>query len=159
MTPVRHTGVAAGGAGPRPAVVSTDPGPLLRVVRRQELAFAVVGLVNTLMGTGLTVIWLALLGAAVPPSAGVAAAYVSGIGIAFFLHRRLVFRVRGRVFRDFTGFAAVNCGGLFANALLLELAVTVLGFPRAPAAVVTMGTVAAGSYVGHRYVSFRRPVV
>lgn len=159
VTPACRTGVAAGGTAPRPAVEPAGPGPLLRVVRRPELAFAVVGAVNTLMGMGLTVAWLALLDDAAPPSAGVAAAYGTGIGIAFFLHRHLVFRVRGRVFRDFAGFAAVNCGGLLANALLLELAVTVLGFPRAPAAVVIMGAVAVGSYFGHRYVSFRRPVV
>ena len=134
------------------------PGPLLRLVRRQELAFAVVGAVNTAMGIGLTIGWLWVLGDAVPPSVAVAAAYATGVGIAFVLHRRLVFRVRGRVLRDFAGFLAVNSGGLVANALLLELAVTVLGFPRTPAAVVVMGTVAVGSYFGHRYISFRRPV-
>ncbi|WP_327147425.1 GtrA family protein [Nocardia sp. NBC_01329] len=135
-----------------------DPGPLLRLVRRQELAFAVVGAVNTAMGIGLTVGWMWVLGVSVPPSVAVAAAYTTGVGIAFVLHRRLVFRVRGRVLRDFVGFLAVNSGGLVANALLLELAVTVLGFPRAPAAVVVMGAVAVGSYFGHRYISFRRPV-
>lgn len=135
-----------------------DPGPLLRLMRRRELAFAVVGAVNTAMGIGLTVGWLWLLGTAVPPSVAVAAAYATGVGIAFALHRNLVFRVRGRVLRDFVAFVAVNSGGLVANALLLELAVTVLGSPRAPAAVVVMGTVAVGSYFGHRSISFRRPV-
>ncbi|MGW5383885.1 GtrA family protein [Nocardia sp. NPDC003963] len=146
--------VTACGAAPELA----DPGPLLRLVRRRELAFAVVGAVNTAMGIGLTVGWLWILGTTVPPSVAVAAAYATGVGIAFVLHRRLVFRVRGRLFRDFAGFLAVNSGGLVANALLLELAVTVLGFPRAPAAVVVMGAVAVGSYFGHRYISFRRPV-
>lgn len=137
---------------------TADPGPLLRLVRRQEIAFAVVGAVNTAMGIGLTVGWLWLLGTAVPPSVAVAAAYATGVGIAFVAHRNLVFRVRGRVLRDFAAFVAVNSGGLVAGALLLELAVTVLGFPRAPAAVVVMGTVAIGNYFGHRFISFRRPV-
>ncbi|NKY60953.1 GtrA family protein [Nocardia flavorosea] len=118
-----------------------------------------VGVVNTAMGIGLTVAWLALLGDSVPPSVGVVAAYVTGIGVAFVLHRRLVFRVRGRVLRDFLGFAAVNCGGLVANAVLLEVAVSLFGFPRALSAVVVMGTVAAGSFFGHQYISFRRPAV
>ena len=155
--------LAPGGSVPDAPVAgdadSNDPGPLLRLVRRQELAFAVVGVVNTGLGIGMTVVWLAVLGPGVPPSAGVAAAYATVIGIAFVLHRRLVFRVRGRVFRDFAGFVAVHCGGLVANAALLEIAATVLGFPRAPAAVVVMGAVAAGSYFGHRYISFRRPEV
>ncbi|MGI5220035.1 GtrA family protein [Nocardia sp. CA-290969] len=134
-------------------------GFLLRLVRRQEAAFAIVGAVNTVMGIGLTVAWLTVLGDSVPPSAGVAAAYLTGIGIAFVLHRRLVFRVRGRIVRDFLGFAAVNCGGLIANALLLEVAVSLFGFPRAPSAVMVMGAVAAGTFFGHRYISFRRPAV
>ncbi|WP_245671002.1 GtrA family protein [Nocardia flavorosea] len=135
------------------------PGGLLRLLRRREIAFAMVGVVNTAMGIGLTVAWLALLGDSVPPSVGVVAAYVTGIGVAFVLHRRLVFRVRGRVLRDFLGFAAVNCGGLVANAVLLEVAVSLFGFPRALSAVVVMGTVAAGSFFGHQYISFRRPAV
>lgn len=135
------------------------PVALLRLVRRREIAFAIVGGVNTAMGIGLTVAWLALLGDSVPPSVGVVAAYVTGIGVAFVLHRRLVFRVHGRVLRDFLGFAAVNCGGLVVNAVLLEVAVSLFGFPRALSAVVVMGVVAAGTFFGHQYISFRRPAV
>ncbi|WP_063061248.1 GtrA family protein [Nocardia sienata] len=141
-----------------PLAEPADPGPLLRLVRRRELAFAVVGAGNTAMGIGLTVGWLWVLGTTVPPSVAVGAAYATGVGIAFALQRNLVFRVRGRVLRDFAAFVAVNSGGLVANAVLLELAVTVLGFPRAPATVGVMGTVAVGSYFGHRSISFRRPV-
>ncbi|MBF6351580.1 GtrA family protein [Nocardia flavorosea] len=118
-----------------------------------------VGVVNTAMGIALTVAWLALLGDSVPPSVGVVAAYVTGIGVAFVLHRRLVFRVHGQVLRDFLGFAVVNCGGLAANAVLLEVAVSLFGFPPAPSAVVVMGAVAAGTFLGHQYISFRRPAV
>lgn len=141
-----------------PAAHRTGPGPLLRLVRRRELAFAAVGGVNTVMGIGLTVAWLTVLGDFVPPSVGVAAAYATGIPIAFVLHRTLVFRVRGRIFRDFLAFALVNCGGLVLNAVFLEAAVTVLGFPRTSAAVVVMGAVAVATFFGHRYISFRRPV-
>ncbi|WP_280437728.1 GtrA family protein [Nocardia carnea] len=130
---------------------------LHRVVARREIAFAIVGIANTAMGIGLTVAWLALLGDSVPPSVGVVVAYLTGIGVAFVLHRRLVFRVQGRILRDFLGFAAVNCVGLAANALLLEVAVSLLGFPRALSAVVVMGAVAAGTFFGHQYISFRRP--
>lgn len=147
---------------PRGAAAPGSGGPAASIRRlwgRQEIAFAIVGIANTAMGIGLTVAWLALLGDSVPPSVGVVAAYVSGIGIAFFLHRRLVFRVHGRIVRDFVGFAVVNCGGLAANALLLEVAVSLLGCPRALSAVVVMGAVAAGTFFGHRYISFRRPAV
>ncbi|MFI1461859.1 GtrA family protein [Nocardia carnea] len=158
---VRRSGVPAAllsgtGAG---RIRGDGRGALLRLVRRREIAFAMVGVVNTVMGIGLTVAWLAVLGESVPPSVGVVAAYCTGIGVAFVLHRRLVFRVRGRVLRDFLGFAAVNCGGLVANAVLLEVAVNLFGFPRALSAVVVMGAVAAGTFFGHQYISFRRPAV
>ncbi|BDT86584.1 GtrA family protein [Nocardia cyriacigeorgica] len=135
-----------------------DPGPLLRLVRRQELAFAVVGGFNTLLGIVLTVAWLTILGDGVPPSVAVVAAYCVSVVVAFVLHRTLVFRVRGHLLRDFLAFVAVNSGGLLMNVVLLELAVTVLGFPEKPAAVVVMGFVAVVSFFGHRHISFRRRV-
>jgi putative flippase GtrA len=138
------------------ATGTEDPGPLLRLVRRQELAFAVVGGFNTALGMALTVAWLSVLGPDVPPSVAVVAAYGISIVIAFVLHRTLVFRVRGHVMRDFLRFVAVNSGGLLLNIVLLELAVSVLGFPDKPSAVVVMGLVAVASFFGHRYISFRR---
>nr|WP_306307541.1 GtrA family protein [Nocardia tenerifensis] len=138
------------------AVAEAKPGPLLRLVRRQEVAFAAVGGFNTALGIGLTVVWLAVLGDNVPPSVAVAAAYAVSIVIAFVLHRTLVFRVRGHLVRDFLRFVAVNSGGLLLNMALLELAVSVWHFPDKPAAVVVMGLVAVASYFGHRHISFRR---
>ncbi|MEV6432294.1 GtrA family protein [Nocardia sp. NPDC051463] len=152
--------MSAGEAGAHAGATGTeDPGPLLRLVRRQELAFAVVGGFNTALGMTLTVAWLAVLGPDVPPSVAVVAAYGISIVIAFVLHRTLVFRVRGHVVRDFLRFVAVNSGGLLLNIVLLELAVSVLGFPDKPAAVVVMGIVAIASFFGHRYISFRREPV
>ncbi|MFI9511125.1 GtrA family protein [Nocardia sp. NPDC052566] len=145
--PVESTSVAAG---------QQDPGPLLRLVRRQELAFAVVGGLNTLLGMALTVGWLTVLGDRVSPAVAVVAAYCVSIPIAFVLHRTLVFRVRGHVLRDFLGFVAVNSVGLLLNSVLLELAVKVGHFPDKPATVVVMGLVAIASFFGHRHISFRR---
>jgi putative flippase GtrA len=147
---VGEPGVHAGATG------TEDPGPLLRLVRRQELAFAVVGGFNTALGMALTVAWLSVLGPNVPPSVAVVAAYGISIVIAFVLHRTLVFRVRGHVMRDFLRFVAVNSGGLLLNIVLLELAVSVLGCPAKLSAVVVMGLVAIVSFFGHRYISFRR---
>ncbi len=139
-----------------PPAESENPGPLLRIVKRQELAFAVVGAVNTALGMGLTVMWLAILGASVPPAVAVVLAYAISIVIAFLLHRTLVFRVRGHAVRDFVRFVGVNSGGLLMNMALLSLAVSVLHLPSKPSAVVVMGLVAVASYFGHRYISFRR---
>ncbi|GAA5076247.1 GtrA family protein [Nocardia iowensis] len=158
--PAAGAGEQAGDASdPAHALGPTEqakPGPLLRLVRRQEVAFAAVGGFNTAMGIGMTVVWLAVLGDNVPPSVAVAAAYGVSIVVAFVLHRTLVFRVRGHLLRDFLRFVAVNSGGLLLNMALLELAVSVWHFPDKPAAVVVMGLVAVASYFGHRHISFRR---
>ncbi|MFE9582999.1 GtrA family protein [Nocardia sp. NPDC006044] len=138
------------------ATEPAKPGPLLRLVQRQEVAFAAVGGFNTALGIGLTIVWLAVLGDNVPPSVAVAAAYAVSIVVAFVLHRTLVFRVRGHLVRDFVRFVAVNSGGLLLNMALLELAVSVWHFPDKPAAVVVMALVAVASYFGHRHISFRR---
>ncbi|WP_410876586.1 GtrA family protein [Nocardia sp. A7] len=137
-------------------VADAPTGLLLRVVRRQELAFALIGGFNTVLGIVLTVAWMAILGDSVPPAVAVALAYSIGVVSAFVLHRTLVFRVRGHVLRDFFGFVVVNSGGLVLNMALLSLAVSVFGLPRMPSAVVVLGLVAVGSYFGHRHISFRR---
>ncbi|MEU4711387.1 GtrA family protein [Nocardia salmonicida] len=139
-----------------PEVADAPTGLLLRVVRRQELAFALIGGFNTVLGIVLTVAWMAVLGDSVPPAVAVALAYSIGLVSAFVLHRTLVFRVRGHVLRDFLGFVVVNSGGLVLNMALLSLAVSVFGLPRMPSAVVVLGLVAVGSYFGHRHISFRR---
>ncbi len=141
-------------AAPVGGVLET-PGPLLRIVKRQELAFAIVGGFNTLLGMALAVFWLGVLGDGRPGLAVVSAYAVSTL-VAFVLHRTLVFRVRGRLLRDFVAFCGVNVGGLVLNVVLVELAVTGLGFPAAPASVIVMGLVAVLSFFGHRYISFRR---
>ncbi|WP_198347792.1 GtrA family protein [Nocardia terrae] len=136
-------------------------GPLLRLVRRQEVAFALVGAFNTLMGMVLTIVWLTVLGDAVSKDVAaalsVALAYAVGMVIAFVLHRTLVFRVRGHVLRDFVAFVGVNLVGMVLNMVLLQLAVSLLHAPAKPAAVIVMGLVAVASFFGHRHISFRRP--
>jgi uncharacterized protein YbaR (Trm112 family)/putative flippase GtrA len=139
-----------------PGAVAADPGPKLLMARRQEIAFAMVGVVNTALGIVLTVTWLAVLGHRVPAAVAPAAAYSISVVVAFVLHRTLVFRVRGHLVRDFLAFIAVNSGGLLLNMVLLQLAVSVLHLPSIPSAVVVMALVAAASFFGHRHISFRR---
>ena len=144
-------------AAATPGSVPTEPpGLLLRIVRRQEIAFAMVGGFNTLLGMVLTVAWLKILGAGWPPAAAVALAYCVSIVVAFILHRTLVFRVRGHIVRDFVRFIGVNSGGLVLNMLLLQLAVGVLDLPETPSTIMVMGLVAIVSFFGHRHISFRR---
>ncbi|MFE7745751.1 GtrA family protein [Nocardia sp. NPDC057455] len=141
---------------PRAAELPADPGPLLRLVRRQEIAFAIVGMVNTGLGMALTVMWLAVLGNRTPAALAPALAYSISVVVAFVLHRTLVFRVRGRLMRDFAAFVAVNSGGLVLNMVLLQLGVSLLHLPSIPSAIAVMALVAGASFFGHRHISFRR---
>ncbi|WP_324194212.1 GtrA family protein [Nocardia blacklockiae] len=138
-------------AGNEPA-----PGLLLRLIRRQEIAFALVGAGNTVLGMVMTVLWLKVLPDSWPPASAVVLAYCVSIVFAFVAHRTLVFRVRGQVLRDFARFVLVNSGGLLLNALGVQLAVGVAHLPETPATVVVMGLVAVATFFGHRYFSFRR---
>lgn len=157
MEPLSAFATNAGpGGNPDRKDIAADPGPLLRLVRRQEIAFAVVGMVNTGLGMALTVMWLVLLGNRVPAAVAPAAAYGVSVIVAFVLHRTLVFRVRGRLVRDFVAFVAVNSGGLLMNMVLLQMGVSVLHLPSIPSAIGVMALVAVASFFGHRHISFRR---
>ncbi|AYF76180.1 GtrA family protein [Nocardia yunnanensis] len=155
MTEARHS---LSGVEPDAGVPA---GPLLRLVRRQEVAFALVGGFNTLMGMVLTIVWLSILDGVVSKDVAaalsVALAYAVGMVVAFVLHRTLVFRVRGHILRDFVAFVGVNAVGMALNMVLLQLAVSLLHAPAKPAAVIVMGLVAVASFFGHRHISFRRP--
>ncbi|WP_227982842.1 GtrA family protein [Nocardia spumae] len=152
--------MTTGAGDPAPARTAGEtappPGLLLRVIRRQEIAFAAVGAANTLLGMVATIVWLQVLPDNWPPAAAVALAYCVSIAFAFFAHRTLVFRVRGHLVADFLRFVAVNSGGLVLNMVGVQVAVGVLGLPETPATVVVMGLVAVASYFGHRHISFRR---
>ncbi len=139
-----------------PPAEELRPGLLLRIIRRQEIAFAAVGAANTLLGMVTTILWLKVLPDGWPPAVAVALAYCVSIVFAFFAHRNLVFRVRGHLLGDFLRFVAVNSGGLVLNMAGVQLAVGVFEFPETPATVVVMGVVAIATYFGHRYISFRR---
>ncbi|UPU45331.1 MULTISPECIES: GtrA family protein [Rhodococcus] len=133
-----------------------NPGPLLRVVKHQPIAFAIVGVANTTIGYVLFVVWSLILDNKDLYQVAVIGAYSISVLIAFVLHRTLVFRVRGHVARDLGAFIVVNSGGLVLNLILGTIAVSILHAPPLPAQAVVMLIVAAVSFFGHRYFSFRR---
>ncbi|QIS19313.1 GtrA family protein [Nocardia terpenica] len=155
MNAGRGPDAVPGAAVADPAAEPT-PGPLLRLLRRREVAFAAVGGANTLLGMGLTVFWLKVLPESWPPALAVVLAYCVSIAFAFIAHRTLVFRVRGHLLRDFARFVLVNSGGLLLNATGVQLTVGTLHLPKTPATIAVMALVAIASYFGHRHFSFRR---
>jgi len=146
-------------ASPDADVPKERRGLLLRVVTDQRVAFAMVGGVNTLLGIAWFALFQTLLGSRLGPygyMVSLVCGYSTSILCAFFLHRYLVFRVRGHFWLDLGRFTLVNCAGLGANAVLLPAVVeTTHWHPIIAQAVVAIG-VAVISYAGHKYFSFRR---
>ena len=142
-----------------PAPTTTPPPPpglLLRLVRDLRVAFLLVGGVNTLVGLGWFVLFHRWAGPLVGYMGTLALAHVCAVLCAFVLHRRLVFRVHGHVWRDLGRFELVNLGALAANAVLLPFFVEVVGLQVVLAQVLATVISVVTTYVGHRAFSFRR---
>jgi putative flippase GtrA len=139
-----------------PAGMSGEPGPLLRIVRDQRVAFVLVGTVNTVVGFG----WFALaeltIGRWLGYLVSLGIAHILSVLCAFVLYRNFVFRVRGHVMRDLARFELVYLVAISVNFVALPLLVELAGLPPllAQALIVTVTTLI--SFFGHRYFSFRR---
>jgi len=140
-----------------------EPGPLLRLVRNQRIAFLLVGGFNTAVGFSLFVFFDFTVGRWVDENinriAGslvtLACAHVVAVLIAFVMYRRFVFRVRGHIGRDLLRFQAVYLVSTGINAIVLPILVQ-LGVDRILAQLMILVVTVLVSYFGHKYFSFRR---
>jgi putative flippase GtrA len=134
---------------------SGPPGPLMKVVKDQRVAFLLVGGANTAFSTGLFIV-LALAFPQAPSFVLLTASWTVSLVAVFFVYRKLVFRVKGHVWLDLGRFALVNLTSLLINVSLLSLFADILGFPRIPTQLVITLLSVVISYFGHRHFSFRR---
>lgn len=95
------------------------------------------------------------LSAGLPYMLAISAAQVVTIACAFPAYRILIFRSTGRVLGDFVRFLSVWSGGMVAGFVGTPLLVEVLGMAPLPAQILAVVVVAVGSYLGHRFFSFR----
>jgi putative flippase GtrA len=132
------------------------PAALRTLTGDQRVRFLVVGGLNTGFSLVLFVVFELWFGTKVYSFVPLCLAWLISLVCVFFLHRRVVFRVRGHVFRDLARFAAVNAGTLAINVGVLFVVSDLLGWPRIPWQVgITAATVVV-SYLGHTYFSFHR---
>lgn len=131
------------------------PGPLMKVIEDQRVAFLLVGGANTAFSTGLF-IGLALVFNEAPSFILLFISWFVSLISVFFVYRKLVFRVSGHVWLDLARFALVNLTSLLVNVGLLTLFADIVGFPRIPTQLVITALSVIVSYFGHRYFSFRR---
>lgn len=129
---------------------------LRRLLDDQVVRFVVVGGLNTAVSTGLFIGFDLWFGRFVYSFVPLLAAWAISLVGAFFLHRGLVFAVRGHVLRDLGRFALVNSGALGINVAALFVASDIFRWPRIPAQLAITAVIVTVSFVGHKYFSFRR---
>lgn len=139
-----------------PAGMRGRPGPLMRIVKNQGLAFVLVGGFNTALGTLWFIAWQLALGEQLGYHFAIVAGYLCNVACAFAMYRYLVFEVRGHFLRDLWRFVVVNFGAFALNMALMTIAVSALHFPPIPSQIVITAVTATASFFGYRDFSFRR---
>ncbi|BBX73800.1 GtrA family protein [Mycobacterium shinjukuense] len=142
---------------------AAPPGPLMRLIHDQRVAFLVVGGINTVIGFAIFIACSETIGQAIDHRYGTVAGslvtviitHVLAVLSAFVMHRRFVFHVRGHVLRDLVRFWSVYLTAGAINIVALPVLVE-LGLHRIPAQVIIVACTTLLSYFGHRYFSFRR---
>lgn len=132
---------------------------LASLLRHQKVRFLMVGGFNTVFGYGLFALFNHVVFADVRFGylLSLVASYAVAITSAFFLYRRFVFPVTGRLRRDFLAFLGVNAVAIGSNLVLLPLLVEGVGLSPLLAQALIVVCTTLISFFGHRDVSFRRP--
>ena len=140
---------------PRPqARRGGQPAERIRVlVERKEVRYLIVAGSTTVCYLGGLAL---LLATGLPYMYAILIAQAVIITIAFPAYRRLIFRSTGRWQADLVRFVGVWAGGFIAGIIGTPALVELAGMPPLPAQVIAVAVVAVLSYLGHRFVSFRR---
>ena len=128
------------------------PGKLGQLLETEQGRYLAIG---GTMAVGYLALVAAGLGAGLPYMLAITAAQVVLIACAFPAYRTLVFRSQGALLGDLLRFLSVWSGGLAASFLGTPFLVEVLDMPPLPAQILAVVVVAVGSYVGHKFFSFR----
>lgn len=133
-----------------------SPGPLLRMVRDQRVAFLAVGVTNTVIGYAWFVLFQLTIGLLWGYMASLAFAHILSVLCAFVLYRRFVFKVTGHIWRDLARFELVYLVAIAINFAALPLLVEIVRIRPLPAQALIVLVTAFISYFGHKRFSFRR---
>lgn len=128
------------------------------IVRDERMRFLIVGAFNTVLGYGLFVLFEWLLDGERSYLVSLYLSYAIAIAVAFALHRRITFRVRGRegVLFSFVRFVGVYLVTLAINTVALPVLVEWVGLNPLLAQAIVVVVTTVISYLGHKFFSFRR---
>lgn len=129
------------------------PQPVGALLRVEQVRYLVVAGTTSLFYLALvaTGLWLGL-----HYMVAIAAAQAVTISGAFPAYRHLVFVSRSDWRGDLVRFLSVWSSGMVAGFLATPFLVEVVGISPLPAQVLAIIVVAVGSYLGHRYITFRQ---
>ena len=136
------------------------PPPLLsRLMASEKARFLVVGGINTVVAYGLFVLFQLTVGDTIGYFGSLYLSYALAILLAFVLHRRFTFQVRGQrmIVLDFLRFISVYAVTIVINTVALPLLVEVVGLHPVLAQALCVLVAMAISFAGHKWFSFRRP--
>jgi putative flippase GtrA len=133
-------------------------GPAVRFYfrRREQLLYLVVGGWNTVFGYGAWALLQYMLGDYLHYLVVVVLSWPIAVLNAYLGYRLIVFRSRGSVLRELPRFSLVYLATLLVNLALLPIALSVLPFSIYVIQALFTAVVVVGSYLGHKYYSFRR---
>ena len=131
---------------------------LARLLKDERVRFLLIGGFNTVFGYALFVLFQFLWGDTAGYLVSLYVSYVISILVAFVLHRRFTFQVRGtaNIWTDFVRFVGVYLVALAINTIALPLLVEVAGLDPLIAQAIVVVVTTVLSYVGHKFFSFRR---
>lgn len=136
--------------------MSGPSGPLLKLIKDRRIAFLLVGVANTAIGFALFVFFELTIGRVWGYMVTLLFAHITSVICAFFLYRKLVFRVRGNVVIDLLRFESVYLVALGVNAILLPVLVELTPLQPIFAQALIVFVTTLISYFGHSRFSFRR---
>ncbi len=123
----------------------------------QGIRYLLVGLFNTVFGYGFFALLQVTAGNVISYMLVLLIAQVVSTFVAYVLYRSLVFRVRGRFWRDLVRFSLVYAGAFAVNLVLLPVMVSGFGWDVLLAQALIVGGTVIASFFAHRNFSFRRP--
>lgn len=132
-------------------------GGVIRVcrTRREQVQYLVVGAWNTLFGYLVWALFQYLLQDSFNYLVILVLAWFPAVLNAYIGYRVIVFRSKGRVWRELPRFSLVYLATLCLNLLFLPVLLRVLPFSIYATQVVFTVIVVVLSYVSHKYFSFR----
>jgi len=122
-------------------------------LQREEVRYLLVGGMTAVCYLGILA---ALLAASLPYMIAILIDQAIVFSVAFPVYRRVIFRSRGRWQSDLLRFAGVWSGGFIAGIVATPALVELAGLPPLVAQVIAVAVVAVLTYLGHKFVSFRR---